>query len=70
MLHLWGRSVTVLCEEKCYKLRMYGFIGTEISAEETADEITVYRCVVAWEMYIFEGTESAFEIISEFFDLC
>ena len=47
-------TVTVLCKEKGHQLRVYGLIVTEVSAEETADKVSVYGSVVAWEMNIFE----------------
>jgi hypothetical protein len=61
--------MTVLCEEKGHQLRVYGLVVAEVSAEETADEVSVYRSVVAWEMDIFERTEKVFKIGFEFFYL-
>ena len=48
---------------------MYALVRTEVSAEETAYQVAVYRGVIAWEMYVFKITEKAFEIISESFHL-
>ena len=56
----------VFCEKQGYKLRMNGFVASEVTAEETADQITVNRGVISGEMYVFDRTEEALEIISEF----
>ena len=45
---------------------MYGLVRTEVSAEKTADQFTIDRCVIAWEMYVFEASEDLFKILSEF----
>jgi len=61
--------MAVFREKKGHELRMYGLVRTEVSAEETAYQVAVYRGVIAWEMYVFEIAEKAFEIISESFYL-
>ena len=58
--------MTVLGEQKCHQLRMDGFIAAEIASQKAADEISIYRSVVAWEMYIFELSEDLLEISPEF----
>ena len=59
-------SMTVFREKKCYQLGVYSFIGAEVSPEETADEVSVYRSIVTWEMDVFKTAEKAFKICSEF----
>ena len=54
VLHSRCGAVAVLGKEEGYKLRMYSFVVTEISAEETADEVSVNWSVIAWKMNIFE----------------
>jgi hypothetical protein len=45
---------------------MHCLVRTEVSAEEPAYEFAVNRCVISWEMYVFEVSENLFEILSEF----
>ena len=61
--------MAVFREEKGHELRMDRLVGAEVSAEETAYQVAVYGGVIAWEMYVFETAEKAFEIISESFYL-
>ena len=68
-LHAGCGSVPVFGEKKGYKLRMYSLVASEISAQETAYEISIYGSVIAWKMNIFERSENAFKIISKFLDL-
>ena len=68
-LHARCSSVSVFREQKSYKLRMYGFVASEVSAQETAYEISIYGSVISWKMNILERSENAFKIISEFLDL-
>jgi hypothetical protein len=58
--------MTVFGEEKCDKLRVNSFVGAEVSAKETADEVAVDRRVVTWEVDIFKSAETAFQVASEF----
>ena len=62
--------MSVFCKKKGDKLRVYGFVGTEVSAKETAYKFSVYRCVITWEMDVFETSEDALEIFSQLLDLC
>lgn len=60
----------VLGKKKGDKLRVHGFVASEVSAQETADQISVYGSVITREMDIFERTENALQIISKFLYLC
>ena len=44
----------VFCKKQGYELRMYLFVASEVSTEETAYEAAIDRSVIAWEMYVFE----------------
>ena len=59
----------VFSKKKSDKLRVYCLVGTEVSAKETADEISVYGSIVTREMYVFEIAAEAFEIGSQPFYL-
>ena len=61
--------MAVLREEQRHQLRMHGLVRAEVSAEEAADELTVYGSVISWEMYVFETAENALEIASELLHL-
>ncbi len=61
--------MSVFCEKKSHKLRVYGADVPEFPLEEPADKSSIYRGVVAWEMYVFYCAENAFEIFFQFFDL-
>lgn len=62
--------MAIFCKEKRYKLRVDLLVAAEVSSEETADQVSIDRSVVAWEMYVFKAAEKAFEICSEFLYLC
>ena len=53
--------MSVLGKEKRHQLRMHAFIVAEVSAEEAADEVSVDRSVISWEMYVFKTAKKAFE---------
>jgi hypothetical protein len=46
--------MTVFCKEKGDQLWMYLLVAAEVSAEEAAYEISIYRSVITGEMYIFK----------------
>lgn len=58
--------MSVFCEKKSHKLRVYGADVPEFPLEEPADKSSIYRGVVAWEMYVFYCAENAFEIFFSF----
>ena len=57
--------MAVFGEKKGHQLRVYILIAAEVSAEEPADQISVDRGVIPWEMDIFESAVDAFEVASE-----
>ena len=61
--------MAVFCKEERHQLRMHSLVRAEVSAEEPAYEFAVNRCVISWEMYVFEASEDLFEILSEFLNL-
>ena len=52
----------VFCKEQGYKLRVHSLVGPKVSTKKSAYEISVDRCIVTWEMYVFKITEKFFEI--------
>ena len=65
MLHAGSCAVAVLSKKKRNQLRMNCFVGTEVTAEETADQVSIYGSVITWEMYIFKAAQTTFKICSE-----
>jgi hypothetical protein len=61
--------MTVFRKEQGHQLRMDSLVAAEVSAKEAAYKVAVYGSVIAWEMYVFDLSEKALEIVSEFFDL-
>ena len=61
--------MTVLCVEEGYQLRVYLLVGAEITFKETAYEVSVYWCLVSWEMYVFQLSVKFFQIILESFEM-
>ena len=55
LFHLRTCSVSVFSKEKSHQLRMYSIIRAKVSTKETADEVTVHRGVVTWEVDVFEA---------------
>ena len=58
--------MSVLCEEQCDQLRVDGLVRAEITSEEAADEVSIYRSILTWKMDVFERAEKTFKICSEF----
>ena len=58
--------MTVFCKQKGHKLGVHLLVAAEVSAEETADQVSIDRSVIAREMDIFKAAEKAFKICSEF----
>jgi hypothetical protein len=54
--------MSVFCEKKRNQLGVYGIIRTEVSTEKAADKVSIYRSVVAREMYVFKIAVKAFKI--------
>ena len=57
----------VFSKEEGYQLRVYGLVRAEVSAKETADEVSIYRSVVSWEMDVFETSEMLSRYALSFF---
>ena len=58
--------MSVFGKEKCHQLRVDGLVAAEITSKETADELSIDRSVIPWEVYVFDLSEKAFKIGSEF----
>ena len=53
----------VFRKKKGHKLGMDCFVAAEVSAKETAYKLTVDRCIISGEMYVFDCAEEAFKIV-------
>ena len=61
--------MAVLRKKKRHQLRMHALVGAEVSPEEAADKLPVYRGIVAREMDVLQRAAPPLQIFFQFLDL-
>ena len=56
----------VFCKKEGNQLWVHSFVRTEVSTQEAAYQLSIDGRIVSWEMYVFEASEDALKIFSQF----